>query len=150
DRLTALGDALGFHFDYHEGMRMVNTFRAHQLLHWALEQGRQTALKLRLFEAFFSRRRDVSDPQVLAEEAGSVGLDPGAALAVLEDGRYANAVRQAEQHWLERDVHAVPTFFFQGQYTVPGAQEAETFQRVLSRVRERETGRAAALEKEQG
>lgn len=42
ERLTALGDSLGFHFDYSGDMRMVNTFRAHQLLHWAAGRvGRQ-------------------------------------------------------------------------------------------------------------
>ena len=51
-RLSAVGESLGFTFDYFDGMRMVNTFRAHQLLHWASEQGRQTELKLALFELF--------------------------------------------------------------------------------------------------
>ena len=46
---------------------MVNTFSAHQLLHWAAKQGQQTPLKLALFKAFFSRRQDVSDRAVLLE-----------------------------------------------------------------------------------
>ena len=53
ERLVTLGESLGFTFDYFDAMRMVNTFRAHQLLHWAGEQGRQTELKLELFDAFF-------------------------------------------------------------------------------------------------
>ena len=89
-RLAALGESLGFTFDYFEGMRMVNTFRAHQLLHWAGEQGRQTELKLALFEAFFSRREDVNDPEVLAAVAGRAGLDSAQAGAVLSDARYAS------------------------------------------------------------
>ncbi|MEZ5503578.1 MAG: DsbA family oxidoreductase [Halioglobus sp.] len=136
-RLAALGESLGFTFDYFDGMRMVNTFRAHQLLHWAGEQGRQTALKLALFEAFFSRREDVSDPRLLAEVAGRAGLDSAQASAVLADGRYAALVRAAQQHWLDKDVHAVPTFFFQQQYLVPGAQEAEAFVRLLEKIRVR-------------
>lgn len=134
DRLTALGRSVGFIFDYFDGMRMVNTFRAHQLLHWAGEQGLQTALKLELFAAFFSRREDVSDVNVLAACAGRAGLPVADAMAVLEDGRYAQAVRAGEQRWLEQGVHAVPTFLFNGRYQVPGAQEAETFVRVLDRL----------------
>jgi predicted DsbA family dithiol-disulfide isomerase len=137
-RLTALGDALGFTFDYHDSMRMVNTFRAHQLLHWAGTQGRQTELKLALFEAFFSRREDVNDRETLVEVVGRVGLDPGQARTVLSDGRFAKAVRDEEQLWRdEREVYAVPTFLFQQQYVVPGAQEAETFIRVLQKIRTR-------------
>ena len=131
ERLVSAGEALGFRFDYFEGMRMVNTFRAHQLLHWAQAQGLQTELQMALFSAFFSERRDVSDPAVLVETAAAAGLDAGAAEEVLADGRYGTAVREAERYWQEREVYAVPTFFFDQQYSVPGAQEAETFVRVL-------------------
>jgi predicted DsbA family dithiol-disulfide isomerase len=136
-RLSALGEALGFRFDYFDGMRMVNTFRAHQLLHWAAGQGRQTALKLALFEAFFSRREDVNDVGLLAEVAARSGLDRALAANVLSDARYAQAVRDEQQYWLERDVHAVPTFYFQQQYMVPGAQEAEAFVRLLQKIQSR-------------
>ena len=135
ERLTALGDALGFNFDYYDGMRMYNTFQAHQLLHWAAEQGKQTELKLALFEAFFSRRENVDDVQLLSAVAARVGLDQESALEVLTSGRYAAAVRQLQAHWLDREVHAVPMFFFNDGYPVPGAQEAQTFVRVLEKLK---------------
>jgi predicted DsbA family dithiol-disulfide isomerase len=136
-RFSALGESLGFTFDYFDGMRMVNTFRAHQLLHWAAEEGRQTALKLALFEAFFSQREDVNDPGLLSDVAGRAGLDGAQANAVLSDERYAQAVRDEQQYWLDQDVHAVPTFYFQQQYMVPGAQEAEAFVRLLQKIQSR-------------
>tara|TARA_B110000503_G_scaffold140532_1_gene231666 strand:+ start:26909 stop:27589 length:681 start_codon:yes stop_codon:yes gene_type:complete len=136
-RLSALGESLGFNFDYFDGMRMVNTFRAHQLLHWAAEEGKQTALKLALFDAFFSQRVDVSDPELLADVAGKVGLDRAEASAVLSDERFARAVRDEQQYWLDQEVHAVPTFYFQQQYRVPGAQEVETFIRLLEKIHAR-------------
>jgi predicted DsbA family dithiol-disulfide isomerase len=139
-RLSALGASLGFTFDYHDGMRMVNTFRAHQLLHWAGEQGWQTELKLALFEAFFSRREDVNEPDLLAVVADRAGLDPVQASEVLADARYAPAVRAEQQYWLEQEVHAVPTFYFQRQYMVPGAQDAEAFVRLLQKIQSRGAG----------
>lgn len=135
-RLKALGDSLGFHFDYFDGMRMVNTFRAHQLLHWAGEKGRQTPLKLALFEAFFSRREDVNDPGILFSVAARAGLPADEAAQVLADARFAGAVRDEQQLWLDRDIHAVPTFFFNRRFMVPGAQDAETFVRVLRKLRQ--------------
>ena len=137
-RLMSLGESLGFTFDYFDEMRMVNTFRAHQLLHWAGKQGRQTELKLALFDAFFSLRQNVSDGQVLAATAGRVGLPVAEALAVAEDGRYAQAVREEQQIWLDKEVHAVPTFLFNEKYMVSGAQEAETFVRFLNKIQEKE------------
>lgn len=138
-RLSALGAALGFTFDYFEGMRMVNTFRAHQLLYWAGEEGRQTALKLALFEAFFSCREDVDDPGLLADVAARAGLDAAQASAILSDQRYAQTVREEQQYWLDKEVHAVPTFYFQQQYLIPGAQESEAFVRLLKKIQSRAT-----------
>ncbi len=133
ERLTALGESLGFRFNYGDDMRMVNTFRAHQLLHWAGEQGGQTALKLALFEAFFSRWEDVSEESVLVAVAERAGLAGAEARAVLADQRYSAAVRAQEQHWLDHNVQAVPTFLFNEKYQVQGAQDAQTFVRVLDK-----------------
>ena len=138
-RLVTLGESLGFHFDYSGDRRMRNTFRAHQLLHWADQQGLQTPLKLALFEAYFSRGEDVSSPGVLAAVAGSVGLDQRAAEDVLADGRFAEAVRAEQRLWMDRDVYAVPAFFFDDGYPVPGAQEPETFLRLLDKLYQRKT-----------
>lgn len=137
-RLTEIGASLGFSFDYFDDMRMVNTFQAHQLLHWSIEQGKQTELKLALFESFFGRREDVSDIDTLVSVAMRTGLAEDEAREVLQSGRYAQAVRQEQQTWRDREVHAVPTFLFNGKYSIPGAQDAETFVRVLDRVCELE------------
>jgi len=137
-RLVEVGESLGYHFDYFDGMRMVNTFKAHQLLHWAATLGRQTELKLALFGAFFSERRDVGDSEQLVDIATAAGLDGAEAGLVLADGRYGEVVRQEQSRWLERDVHAVPTFFIQDTYMIPGAQEAAVFVQALQRIRERE------------
>jgi predicted DsbA family dithiol-disulfide isomerase len=136
-RLTELGASLGFSFDYFDGMRIYNTFLAHQLLHWAAHTGKQTELKLALFEAFFSRRENVGDPNMLALIAARAGLDQQQAVEVLESGRYAQEVRREQAHWLDKEVHAVPMFYFNNSFPVPGAQEAQTFVRVLERLREK-------------
>lgn len=131
-RLTALGESLGFTFNYRDDSRMVNTFAAHQLLHWAGEQGRQTDLKLALFDAYFTRGEAIDQSSVLVQVAKRAGFDPADAEAVLSDGRYADTVRAEQRTWLERGIQAVPTFVFNNQYQVAGAQEAATFTRVFS------------------
>ncbi|MEQ9490729.1 MAG: DsbA family oxidoreductase [Alphaproteobacteria bacterium] len=133
-RLSDLGDSLGFRFDYFDGMRMVNTYKAHQLLHWAREQGREHDLKLALFKAYFSDRKDVNNADVLADAAASVGLDRDEALAVLLDGRYADAVRQEEVQWIQRGIQAVPAVVLNEKYLVSGAQGTENYTQVLSEV----------------
>jgi len=143
-RMTELGDSLGFKFDYFDGMRIYNTFQAHQLLYWAEQLGLQTELKLALFEAYFSRRENVSDLQLLVAVAGRVGLDSEEARQVLESARYAQAVRTEQAQWLDKEVHAVPAFFFNDGFPVPGAQESETFVRVLNRLMEKSSAAHSA------
>ena len=74
-QMTERGAELGFKFDYYDGMRVVNTGDAHILLDYAKEFGKQTELKMRLFVAFFSERKDVSDRKILSQEFQTVGLN---------------------------------------------------------------------------
>jgi len=133
-RLTQIAEALGVEFRFDEGMRMHNTFRAHQLLHWAGEQGKQTELELALFESNFSLGENVDDPKVLAGAAARAGLDEDGARAVLHDGRYVDTVREEQRFWLSKGIHAVPSFILDGRYLIPGAQEPEVFVAALRRL----------------
>jgi predicted DsbA family dithiol-disulfide isomerase len=134
ERLTGIAKSLGVEFRFYDGMRVRNTFRAHQLLHWAGEQGRQTDLELALFDSYFSREEDVDDLDVLVAAAGRAGLDEELARAVVADGRYADAVREEQQFWLGKGINAVPSFILDGRYLIPGAQDPEVFVAALRRL----------------
>ena len=136
-RLTDIGASLGFAFKYTDDMKMVNTFRAHKLLHWAAASGLQTALQEALFEAFFTHGQDVNDDDTLVEVAVSVGLDGDEAREVLDDAAIGRAVRDDQRKWIEEGIQAVPTFVINEQYMVQGAQEAEAFGRMLDKLLER-------------
>jgi predicted DsbA family dithiol-disulfide isomerase len=135
-RLAELGESVGFSFRYYDGMRIHNTFRAHQLLHFADEQGKQTELELALFESYFSREENVDDPDVLVAAAGRAGLDQEEARAALTDGRYADTVRNQQRFWLSKGIHAVPSFVLDQRYLIPGAQDSEVFVAALKRLRD--------------
>ena len=137
-RMTALAASLGTRFDYADDMRIRNTFKAHQLLHWADEHDRQTALKEALFEAYFTRQENVDDTEVLLAAVERAGLQGDEARAVLRDGRYRDAVRAAEQLWVSQGIHGVPAFIFNHRYLVSGAQEPQLFVQLFQRM-ERET-----------
>ncbi|MEL7013745.1 MAG: DsbA family oxidoreductase [Pseudomonadota bacterium] len=133
-RLTEMGAALGFTFNYADDMRMVNTFRAHQLITWAADHGKAHEAKLVLFRAFFTRRENLNDPKVLVAAAGEIGLDEAAAREMLDEGRYARQVRQEEQFWTSRGVTGVPAMIFDQQHLVTGAQGDENYARILQHV----------------
>ena len=133
-RLTALGAELGFTFAYADDMRMVNTFRAHQLIHWAGTRDRAQDMKMALFAAFFTRRRDLNDPEVLAESAAGIGLHRDEALAALADGRFAQEVRDTERTWTQRGIQGVPAVIFEERYLMSGAQGVDNYAAALRQI----------------
>lgn len=131
-RITQMGAALGFEFNFTDDQRIVNTFNAHQLLHWAAEQGRQTELKMALFSAYFTHGRDVSVADELVAIAAEAGLNGDEARAVLNDQRYAGSVRAQQQHWQELGIHSVPAVILNEQYLISGGQPPENYIKVLT------------------
>jgi len=114
--------------------RIYNTFDAHRLLHWAELEGKQSALKHALFRAYFTEGRDPSDHDVLIALAAEAGLDSDAARDVLESGRYAQEVRDAEHLWQSRGIHAVPAVIIDGKYLIQGGQPPEAFEQALRQI----------------
>ncbi|MBU2483971.1 MAG: DsbA family oxidoreductase [Alphaproteobacteria bacterium] len=133
-RLTELGASLDFKFAFFDEMRMVNTFDAHRLIHWAETQDRGHELKQGLFAAYFSEQRDVSDAAVLVDVAEKAGLDAAEARAVLDGQRYAAEVRQQENVWIQNDIRGVPAIIFDNKHLVTGAQGVENYTRILTQL----------------
>lgn len=131
ERLRNAGSELDFEFSYGDKMRMVNTFDAHRLLHWAGETGKQTALKLALFKAHFADGKDVSDHDTLVSVAASVGLDEKRARDLLSTNLFAEEVRATEAEWQDRFITGVPAFIFNKKFMVPGAQETDVFANII-------------------
>ncbi|MDQ2091055.1 DsbA family oxidoreductase [Marimonas arenosa] len=130
-RLTDLGATLGFTFAFSDDSRMVNTFRAHQLIEWAEGRDRQTDMKLALLKAHFSDGRDISDIATLAAIAGELGLDAEDAEQALGTGRFAAEVRTMQRFWIDKGIRGVPSVVFDLKHLVTGAQGVETYARLL-------------------
>jgi len=129
--ISALGAEYGFEFDYFEDMKMVNTRNAHLLLNFAHQQGLQHQLKLRLFSAFFSEHKDLSNRAVLLAEAQSVGLDPAAAAVALDDTERRSRVLNQEVQWQQQGISGVPTVIFNRSSAMTGAHPQSSYKEVL-------------------
>ncbi len=130
DRMTKVGtlDGLEFRFDR---ARPANTFDAHRVLRFALDHGKQDALKERFFRAHFTEGESLGDHETLARLAGEVGLDVEAVRKVLADETHAADVRVEEQEAADIGIQGVPFFVVGRKYAVSGAQPAELLRRVL-------------------
>ena len=129
--LRERAEAVGFTIAMTAQSRIYNTFDAHRLLHWAGLEGRQSALKHALFEAYFTNGENPSDHDALVAAAGRAGLDEAAARDVLTSGRYSDDVRTAERHWREAGINAVPAVVINDKYLISGGQPAAAFERAL-------------------
>ncbi len=108
--------------------------RSHLLMAHAARRGRQTAVMDRVMRAYFEEGCDIGDTEVLVRlgvEAGLPEYETRSAL-VLRAGQ--DGVIAAERHAAVLGITGVPTFVFDGQYTISGAQEVGTFARVIDQV----------------
>ena len=118
----------------------ANTLLAHRLLWWASTPecpASQAAVQDRLMRAYFTDGDDIGDPERLAELLSDLGVDPAATTDFLAgDAGVAEVAREIERAG-EHGISAVPTFVVDGQWAIPGAQDVDTFERVLRRLAER-------------
>lgn len=132
--LVERGAALGFRFDFARRERMYNTFDAHRLLHWAGLEGRQRALKMALFSAYFTNGEDIAAHAVLQRLAVDSGLDAAGAAAVLASDAYAAEVRERERFYQQQGINSVPAIIINDRHLISGGQPVEVFEQALRQI----------------
>ncbi len=135
--VTKTGKDAGFKFDYFQDMKKVNTLNAHILLDYAKEFNKQTELKVRLQEAYFGERKDISNRNVLALEVKEVGLNATEAMARLDNKEAIQHVKDEEKYWRDRGIYAVPTMIFNNTIVRPGANTVDTYKKLLTKLMNR-------------
>jgi predicted DsbA family dithiol-disulfide isomerase len=137
-RLTALGAAEGLDYRF-DRVQRVNTFDAHRALAWAGTHGleQQARLAHALFRAYFTDGANVADHDALAAAIEASGLDGAAGREMLAREAFADEVIADRAAAVELGITGVPAFVLGGEWMIPGAQDVDTFVRVLERARER-------------
>ena len=143
-RVAQLGRGEGIAFDFDKALH-VNTLDGHRLLRFALlEYGPavQAALKEKLLAARFAEGGNVGDHEQLVDAAAAVGMDrvQTAAFLASDEGRKQVLEEIAEAQAM--GVSSVPTFVFDGRWAVSGAQDSDTFLRVLEQASAQERDEA--------
>ena len=132
DRVTTIAAEVGLDFRMERALR-ANTLDAHRLL-WSTEGTPvQAALKERLMQAYFHDGRHLADVDTLCELAAEVGLDPEATRALLASDTGLAEVREQLALAASFGISAVPTYVIDRKWSVPGAQDPDTFLRILER-----------------
>ena len=131
---TAAGEGLEFRMDR---AQRANTLLAHRLIWRAAQPGSpvdQDTMKERLLKAYFTDGLNIGDPEVLADCSAEVGFDRAEAVRFLESDEGGEEVRAELIGAQQNGITAVPTYVLNGQWAIPGAQEADTFAQVLRKI----------------
>ncbi len=111
--------------------RTYNSRRAQELGKWAEEQGRGEAFHAAAYRAYFAEGRNIARSEVLAAIAEKAGLSGEAALAALQDERFAAAVDANWARARSLGVTAVPTLLYEGRSLV-GFQPYPAFRQLIT------------------
>ena len=144
--VTATAADVGLEFHMDKALR-ANTLLAHRVI-WLAGQPDsrvdQDDMKERLLAAYFTDGLDIGDPGVLADCAADVGLDRDDVMAFLRSDRGLAEVAAELEVARDNGITAVPTYVINGQWAIPGAQEPETFAKVLRKVADQALAQAVA------
>lgn len=130
-RLREAARQAGVDMDPDTPKRLPNTLNAHRLIHWAGLEGRQTPVVSALFRAYWKEGRDIGNVGVLADIAGSTGLDRAAIARLLDGDADRDTVIDRDTHARERGVTGVPCFVVADQYVLSGAQPVALWQQAM-------------------
>lgn len=127
---------------------VANSHEALQAAEFAKDVGRESFRRAHraLFRAYFVEGRNLGRRDVLLEVCEGAGLDRQGLENALDDDRYADELRRAEEEASRYDIEGTPTILF-GRHKVVGAAPADVMEDALGRAR-RETG--APEEAEEG
>lgn len=137
------GEEVGLQFRFDLIERLPNTRRSHLLIAHAGRRGLQGEAMERILQAYFEEGCDIGDVEELVRlgiEVGLVEREVRAAV-VLREGQ--DGVVAAERHAGVLGITGVPTYIFNRQYSVSGAQDVATFLDLLDQVADLTAGREA-------
>jgi predicted DsbA family dithiol-disulfide isomerase len=100
-----------------------NSRLAQELGKWAEQLEKGDAFHNAVFRAYFADGLNIANVDILADIAGSVGLDAREARDTIADRKFKDAVDKDWSRAYESRVTAVPTFLMNGQ-TLVGAQRS--------------------------
>jgi len=135
-RIADAAEKAGIEIDFAKIQRTPNTMNAHRLIHWAGLEGRQNAVVMALFRAYFKDGRDIGSVDTLVDIAQACGMDPEATERLFATDADLADLAARDSDARQKGITGVPAFLIARQYVMPGAQPVETWQKVIDELLE--------------
>lgn len=130
--VIAMAKEAGLHYDYDKAV-VANSFDAHRLIQLAKLHHLGDAAEERLFKAYFTEGKDMSNISTLILLGKEIGLDEKLVTDVLNSNQYTDAVNKDILEAEQIGVQGVPFFVFNRKYAVSGAQPDSVFLETLNK-----------------
>ena len=125
--------------DYNFDIAIINnTMNAHRLSHLAAKHGIQNTMEEALFDAYYTKGKDIGDVETLTEIGVSAGLIKADIDTLFATDEYTDAVKMDQVEAGQIGVQGVPFFVFNNKYAVSGAQSTDVFKEILAKTWEDE------------
>jgi len=134
--LEEAGPSVGIEFKFTGIPMRPNTLNAHRIMKWAGGQNKSSDMAEALFYAFFTEQKDIGNVAVLSNIAADVGLDSALVRELLTTDKDKKSVENEIAHFAQLGISAVPTFIYNRQYIVQGAQPVETHMAAIKKLAE--------------
>ena len=121
----------GLDVDFAKIARTPNTIDAHRLIRWARTDDLQHAVGSVLFRLYFKEGRDISDHTVLLDAADESGMDRALVARLLASDADIDDVKAEDANGRQMGVSGVPCFIIGGKFAVQGAQDVETWVKII-------------------
>jgi predicted DsbA family dithiol-disulfide isomerase len=129
--LERVGAERGIDFDFSAITRRPNSLAAHRVMKWAQGQDAGPAVAEGIFRAYHERGEDIGDADVLVGIAEAAGLDGTLVRELLGGDDDKLEIQQEAMFFKGLGVSGVPTFIYNGQFAVQGAQEPDKHKRAF-------------------
>jgi predicted DsbA family dithiol-disulfide isomerase len=121
---TAKENGLTYNFDT---AIIANSFNAHRLIQMAKAHGLGDAAEERLFKAYFTDGKNISDIETLIELGTEIGLNKTDVAQMLHGNSYEAEFFRDIDRARSLGINGVPFFVIDNKYGISGAQPADVF-----------------------
>lgn len=137
DSITEYAKRVGLDYNYGT-TRYTNTFDAHRIAKYADTKGKGLEMSEKLFHAYFTENKQMSDHKVLTDIAIDIGLDKLEVEDVLKNKKFAKDIRNDENEASRLGIRSVPFFLINGKYSISGANSPEVFKETIEKAMQEE------------
>ncbi len=139
-RLRARAEEAGLPIRF--SAHIPNSRRALEATEYANCVGRGDEFHRAVFHQYYGESRDISDWDVLRQAALDAGIDADEMQRRTESGEFASAVAEQDAAARAAGVHAVPTFFINGEEKIVGVHGSEAFEEAIAQLAVRDNHQA--------